>query len=307
MPPRKPNKPKAAGTALRPVRPGCGIELQYRRRLEAMTEELHASILWWVRAEYRKHPPALAQDATPFDFLRRLAAKLRNKWLKRIEDAAPRLAEYFATAAANRVDANLKRILRDSGFSIKFQHTKAMQDAQAACIHENVCLIRSIASQYLEGVEGIISRSYAAGYDLKQVTDELQDRYKISRKRAKFIANDQSKKLNSAFARQRFIESGIKTAVWRHSMAAREPRRTHLHMDGEVFDVEKGMYDPEAYRLKGGAFRGEWVQPGWLIGCKCSAIPFIPAFGVGTEENLPPRSVRVIPRKIKTRAKAKAA
>lgn len=255
---------------LRPVRPGLGIEALYRKRLQSLLEQIHKSILWWIAAEYKKHPPALAQDANPFDFIQRMVRRLRNRWLQRIEDTAPKLAEYFATAAQKRSDAVLKKILKDGGFTIGFQRTKAMNDVWDASVHENVSLIKSIASQYLGQVEQTVSRAYANGYDMARLTDELQERFKVSKKRAAFISRDQASKLSSQMSRTRSIENGITMARWTHSKAGRTPRPTHRHLlDGQEFDLREGLFDPDPKVNKK-------IHCGELINCRCTARIILP-------------------------------
>ena len=265
MPAQKPRrKPQTGVKTFRAIRPGTGIEARYRARLQAMLLEIHKSVMWWIAAEYKKHPPALAQDASPFTFIRRMVNKVRDRWLKAIEDTAPKLAAYFATAVQKRVDTDLKKILKEGGFAVSVRPTKAMQDVQAASIVENVNLIKSIPSQYLDQVEQIIARAYANGHDLKQVTDELQKRFKVSRKRAALIAKDQSSKLNSQVTRVRAAENNLHFAIWKHSWAGVTPRATHMAMDGEPFDLREGMYDPDP-KVK------RHIQCGELINCRCVA------------------------------------
>lgn len=50
---------------LKPVHPNAGIEAEYRRKLDALIEDMQASYERWVLAQYRATPPALAQDAAP--------------------------------------------------------------------------------------------------------------------------------------------------------------------------------------------------------------------------------------------------
>lgn len=264
------------------MRPSAGLELAYRKRLEAMLHALHRSLVWWIAAEYKKHPPALAQDASPFEWLQKLVRRLRNRWLKKIDEAAPKIAEYFATAVQKRSDKMLKKILKESGFTIGFQKTPAMQDAWAASVHENVSLIKSIPRQYLDQVEQSVSRAYSNGYDMKRLSDELQERFKVSKKRATFIARDQTSKLSSQMARVRAIENGITHAIWRHSHAGKSFRRTHLEMDGEPFELAKGMWDPDP-KVKA------WIQPGFLPNCKCVHRMLIP-YGNAWKNNNPNRS-----------------
>lgn len=226
MPAQRPRrKPQAGVRTFRAIRPGLGIQAAYKKRLERMIEDLHVSVLYWLKAAYRKNPPALAHDASPFTYIRRVIGKLRDRWLSAIEETAPKLATYFATAVSKRVDADLKKILRDGGFAVEVKPTKAMQDVQAASIEENVSLIKSIGSQHLDQVEQVVARAYSNGHDLKQVTDELQKRFQVSKKRAAFIARDQSSKLNSQVSRARYIENGIELARWSHSKGGKIPRK----------------------------------------------------------------------------------
>lgn len=258
---------------LKPVRPNKGIEATYSKRLVSMLDSVHRSVLWWISAEYKKHPPAaLAMDASPFSWLMRLLRRLRNRWMTKIEEAAPLVAAHFDQAVADRSDASLKKIFRDAGFTVRFQETPAMRDIRAASVAENVSLIKSIPSKYFDEIEGIVSRGYSNGYDLKTVTDELHKRYDVSRKRAAFIARDQSSKLNSQLTRARCIEQGLTRARWLHSHGGKVPRKSHLHvMDGQEYNLAEGLYDPDP-KIK------RKIQAGELINCRCLAIPLVEGF-----------------------------
>lgn len=47
---------------LRPVHPNVGIEMEYRRRLLLAIGQMHTAVLGRVSADYRREPPAIAQD-----------------------------------------------------------------------------------------------------------------------------------------------------------------------------------------------------------------------------------------------------
>ncbi|KYF05143.1 phage head morphogenesis protein, partial [Salmonella enterica subsp. enterica serovar Typhimurium] len=74
-------------------------------------------------------------------------------------------------------------------------------------ITENVNLIRSIPQQHLTQVETLVMQSVGRGRDLKTLTDELEKRYGITRRRAALIARDQNNKATSVMqsARQRSV------------------------------------------------------------------------------------------------------
>src|SRR5208337_1058761 len=145
-----------------------------------------------------------------------------------------------AQSVATRTDASLRKILTDGGFALKdWTLTAAQRDALGAIVAENVSLIKSIPREYLGRVERDVYRSVAAGRDLKQLTDDLQEHYGVTRKRAKFIALDQNNSATAKLARVRLLNQGLKQAIWMHSSAGKIPRPTHLAAGrrGQVFDL----------------------------------------------------------------------
>lgn len=208
---------------------------------------------------------------TPAARLKKVIANLRDKWLKRIDDTAPKLAAYFNTAIAKRSKVVLNKALRDGGFSVKFVMTANMRTVYDATIAENVGLIKSIPAQYLDDVEGLVMRSVQRGRDLGGLTKELQKRYQITERRAALIALDQNNKATSAIVHARQLDLGITEAIWRHSHAGKEPRPTHVKMDGKKYPLAKGLYDSDP-RVKRDVFPGE------LIRCRCFWQPVVKGF-----------------------------
>ncbi len=239
-----------------------------------------ASVAYVLREAYRTNEPEMAQDAPPDasgfrepraqspamalrDALRRLA----KRWQDRFDAAAPKLADYFSREMAGRSDAALAAILKDAGFTVRFRMTRAMNDVLQATIQANVSLIKSIPATYLEKVEGAVMRSVQTGRDLKSLTDEIEALGVVSSKRAAFIARHQSNMATSALTRVRQVELGIVEAEWMHSHAGREPRKTHLKMDGKRYAIAKGMWDPAVQKF---------ILPGELPNCRCTSRPVLP-------------------------------
>lgn len=257
---------------LRAVLPNAGIEAAYRGRLDRFIEEMHRSIIWWLRATYRKHPPlvaTLAQDDAPVDEIRAMMKRLAERWTVRVDGLAPDLASYFARSAAERSDTVLKQILRKGGFTVRFEMGPAAREVIGATVAENVALIKSIAQRHLFEVEGLVMRSVAAGRDLGYLSEALQHQFGVTKRRAALISRDQNQKATAAISRVRQMELGIKTAVWMHSHAGREPRPSHVAMNGKEYEIAKGLWDPT---------EREFIQPGQLINCRCVAKPVVPGF-----------------------------
>jgi uncharacterized protein with gpF-like domain len=254
---------------LRPVWANAGIRAAYRRNLDDLIREMQTSYVHWLRAQFRETPPRMAQDATPAKELKAALAKLGKRWQRNFDEASEKLARWFARSAASRSDAGLRSILRKGGFSVKFTMTPAMRDVLDATIAENMSLIKSIASEYHTQVEGLVARSVTAGRDLSFLTDELEKRYGITRRRAALISRDQNNKSTSMLQRVRYVELGITEAIWLHSSGGRVPRPTHVKNSGERYNIVKGWYDPAVKRF---------ILPGELVNCRCVARPVVKGF-----------------------------
>lgn len=254
-------KPKTA----RAVRANAGVEAAYRRRLDALVDDMSRSVTYWVEAAYKANPPRMAQDALPSKELQKRLRELSKRWLARFDDMAQRIAEQFVTSSRRATDTAFAASLKAAGWTVEFRMTPAMRDALNATIGENVALIRSIPQQYLLEVEGIVMRGFSQGRDLKQISDALQKRYGITKRRAALIARDQSNKLTATVVKARRLELGITKAIWQHSHAGKEPRPSHVAADGKEFDIAKGCY-----------IDGEWIQPGQMVNCRCTSRTVLP-------------------------------
>lgn len=261
------------------VHPNAGFEAWYRAALQKRIEEMHASVMYWVMAKFKVNEPRiaaaiasdgkLALDASPAQEMKKIVDELTKRWKSKFDKGATELAKYFAKSAGKRTDLQLRKILKDAGFSVEFQTTKLQRDILHAVTNENVSLIKSIPSEYLQKVEGSVMRSIQKGHDIGGLADELQKHYGVTKKRARFIARDQTTKTVSAMNRARQVELGIETAVWKHSHAGKQPRPTHLANDGNEYNVKEGWYDPAV---------GEYIFPGELPNCRCTSRSVIPAF-----------------------------
>lgn len=264
--------PKTAETVLRPIHANVGIEAAYRKRLIDLIEQMAASVDYWLKATYRQNEDRIvAEDESPADALRRSMKELSKRWLAKFDDMSVKMAEYFTQSVEKRSTAAMKKILKDGGWTVSFQMTPAMRDVIDATVHENVALIKSIAQQYLNSVEGIVMRGVQNGRDLGVISKDMQERLGVTRRRAALIARDQSNKANASLTRARQIELGLDTAIWVHSGGGREPRLSHLKAGREKiqYSIKEGWYDPEVQRH---------IQPGELISCRCVGRPIVRGF-----------------------------
>jgi len=265
--------PTAKPIQLDAIRPNLGVELAYKKKLQALIDEMNRSIVYWVRAAWRKSPPvaSMAQDRKrgPLSDLSDTMVRLGRHWQRRFDALAPELAEVFMYGATKHTDAAMMSSLKRAGFAVQFKPTRASMEGFEAILAENVGLIKTISSQHFQTIEGDVWRAVAGGYDVKELTDTLQRRYGVTRTRAAFIASDQTNKAKATIEQVRRLELGITQAVWVHSGAGREPRESHVTAgrDKLLFDLAKGAY-----------IDGKWILPGTEINCRCISRAVVPGF-----------------------------
>lgn len=274
MPPaRTPAAPRGHSRIGKPLHPNVGIGEVYRQRLERLIGEMNASLAYWLIARWREAPPTaavIAQDESWIGSLRRTMRELERRWQKKFDEAAPDLAKAFADGVARRTTANMQRMLEDGGLPvIDFRMSEPMRAIVQATVSENVGLIRSIAQEHLQAVNGVVMRSVTTGRDLETLSTELRDRFDVPKKRAALIARDQNNKTTAAITRVRAQESGITRAIWKHSHGGKVPRPEHQRWDGEEYDVSTGKWSEVDQA---------WVWPGTPISCRCYSRPIIPGF-----------------------------
>ncbi|MGZ9981544.1 phage head morphogenesis protein [Bordetella bronchiseptica] len=259
--------PTGRDQALRPVHANQGIEAAYLKRLDRLIDEMQRSLVYWLTAAYRRNVPEIAQDESPATALTKMMRRLAKQWQRRFDEAAQPVASEFAETSMSAADISLRNALRQKGFSVQFQLTRAANDVFQATVQENVGLIKSIAAEHLQEVQGMVMRSVTQGRDLEGLVEDLQKRYGVTKRRAAFIARDQNNKATATITRVRQQGLGIKQAKWRHSRGGKHPRKSHQEADGKVYDVDQGML-----------IDGEYIRPGELPNCRCVAISIIPGF-----------------------------
>jgi SPP1 gp7 family putative phage head morphogenesis protein len=261
------NQPKT----VRAIHANRGTEAKYRKELMKLIDDMTSSVEYWLRAAYRKNPPRMAalvevaQDQTPVDDILGAVKRLQKRWEKAFRDNGASIAETYITRLYKSSDSAFRAALKDAGWSVEFKMTPAMRDAYNATISENVALIRSIPAQYMQQVEGIVTRSYSTGRDLHTMVKELQELNPKLGRRAEMIARDQCRKANAVVNRARMMELGITDAIWMHSHAGKIPRPDHVAANGKQFKVAEGCL-----------ISGEYILPGQKINCRCTCRAVLP-------------------------------
>lgn len=261
----KPIPPPPGPRTARAIHANEGIRAGLRGSMLSLIGEMHSDAELWLTQQYHAAPPLQAQDASPAREMQKRFQEVAKKWIRRFEKQAPEIAKKYVYAQYAATDSAMRMALRDVGFEVKFKMTRAMSDALTASLNENVSLIKSIPTQYLQQVEGVMSRAYASGQTLKEVVTRLRKLYPKAADRAVVIARDQTNKANAVVVKARQLELGITEAIWIHSHGGKVPRPDHLAANGRRYKIAEGCL-----------ISGELIQPGELINCRCVSRPVLP-------------------------------
>lgn len=255
-----------------PLNPSVAAEERYYAALAKLVRRMSEETLEALE-KFFETPHAeeyFAQDDTIAAQARILTNALTRKFDGMFADISKPLAEKTVNEASQQSKSSLHLSLKDlsGGLSLKTDIlTPEIQEMLSASVTENVGLIKSIASQYLQGVQGAVMRSITTGNGLQDLVPFLKNHEGVTLRRARIIAEDQSRKAFNNLNKARMQAVGIKQFEWLHSAGSLHPRPLHIAYNGKIFDFDNlPVIDPRT------GVRG---IPGQLINCKCRMVPVL--------------------------------
>lgn len=264
---------------VRRVVPNAGVRAWYDAQLTQLIIEMYLDFTRVIGGVYVAETakidakPSAASTIATDAGITRLDAEMRGwgkRWVKKFDKLSLSMSKDFTTRAFGATQTNMKDAFKQAGFTVKFKPSRGSLEAYKAVASEQVNLIKSIPQKYLTDVQSAVWSSVRVGGDMRALSATLRKQYGVTVGRAALISRDQNAKATAVIENTRRQELGIDKAIWEHSNAGKEPRPSHLAMDGKVFDLKKGMWDPD---------EGEWVFPGQLINCRCGSRAIIEEFG----------------------------
>lgn len=128
-------------------------------------------------------------------------------------------------------------------------------------VSENVDLIQSIPQNTLGRMKEIVYEGYAAGKTSTEMTKAIQHVYGIGKRKARFIALDQSAKLHASITKAQQEDAGVEEYMWSDSGDERV-RRSHRELNGKIFRWDDPPTNSD----------GRTCHPGQDYGCRCVAV-----------------------------------
>lgn len=249
---------------LRPIDPRTSAEVEYQRilfrMLTAMLRAVKDDILPAVSVERTMLTMDSVGDRISgvFGLYRRLVDKLKeqatglSRALMRVE--ADRHTERFRETATAALGIDLKAVIREADIG----------EAVSLAAERNAGLIESLSADTVKKVEQATLENLTSGGSAKQLEKQLAEDFGVAKRKAKFIARDQTAKLTGDLNRIRQTQAGIGKYRWATSRDERV-RASHRANEGKVFSWS----DPPSTGHPGSAPR-----------CRCRAIAIIEIDGV---------------------------
>lgn len=129
-------------------------------------------------------------------------------------------------------------------------------------ISENVDLISTIPEDTLDKMKDIVYEGFSSGKTTTRMLKDIQNAYGVSRRKAEFIARDQTAKLNSQIQKAQQQDAGIEEYVW-STTGDERVRRSHKELNGKKFSWNDPPENSD----------GRKCHPGQDYGCRCIGRP----------------------------------
>ncbi len=248
------------------LNPNISDAIRYKKRLDnlikKMTDETNIEIKKLFKSDHSKE--YFAQDATLSSQARILTNALIQKFTDMFASVAKPIAEKVVNEADKSSTTALHMSLKDLSGGLSIKVSSISEDTKQilnASISENVALIKSIPQQYLNGVQQAVMRSITSDGGLSTLIPYLHE--KMTYKRARMIAYDQTRKAFNSINRGKMERLGLKEFEWLHSGGSSHPRKLHQQLSGQIFSLD----NPPVI----GVMYGEEVRgyPGDLPNCRC--------------------------------------
>lgn len=240
-------------------------EIQYNQTLQRIINAVKKDIDERLIPAIEAAAPEYVADAWGMD-IQGVIDTLLAKWTSRpFRRLAERLASSFVRTALSIVDRQQKRSF---GIDVLQDSPEIRATMEAAAI-QNANLIKSIPERYLNNVANSVLTNMRTGLLPREVTKQIEDEYGVTQRRARFIARDQTAKINGELTKQRQIDAGYEYFRWLSSDDERV-RASHREIAEADVGYGKGIYRWDDLPTNE---RGERIQPGSDFQCRCSSRP----------------------------------
>lgn len=109
-----------------------------------------------------------------------------------------------------------------------------------------------------------VTKNMFEGARAENLVKIIQDKFAVSKRKAKFLAAQETRLLSASFTENRYKSAGVTKYRWSSSQDARV-RDRHKHLHGKVFAWGEAVIDDKGTR----------GNPQESFGCRCRAVPIV--------------------------------
>lgn len=274
----------------KPLNFNVGLQRWYVRELTKLVDDLTKVVYKELKPLYKEYQDQIkyTTDASITSQARIKINSLRDLFERKFKDRGTKFAERmvrktnrFANttfwAMMNEMFKKQEDVKNAGGFLLKGSAvTPEKEEVIKALVYENVSLITNIQTHYFEQITGAVMRSIESGLGVSHIEDELLKYKGMTKRRAKNVAIDQTRKAYNSINYRNMQDAGIKKCEWVHSGGSQRPRDYHK----TKWDGVSGLKDGRPNGLNGFIFRldqlpvidlktGQRGKPGDLPYCHC--------------------------------------
>jgi len=254
--------------AIPPTRFPDNMAVQYFRQIRALVEK-DRRLIWraWeneIRPRihaYRRMVGDSAKADDPFAEIEEILQRLREIAESTFYNPVlvEKIARSFVVNTERQVKSNFKQQVQAMIGMDPTAREPWLKSFMDAAVKENVNWIKSISKEHHDKVETIVLQGVRRGKSINSMAAEIRETAAVSRRRAKFIARDQTGSIMGDLTKRRQTQVGLKHFIWRTSSDERV-RDEHAKFDGKKYSWAKGAGP-----------RG--LIPGEDYNCRCVAEP----------------------------------
>jgi SPP1 gp7 family putative phage head morphogenesis protein len=264
------------------------------------TGKFTAALSGEMRAMGAKWDPAarsfrIALDKTPFD-VRQAIAESQGKARelhKTVADTLRNMEQTIPTAisgldyrkAVDRITEDLQRQYKHTvvdpnakggdalrkAVSVPVQITPEMRAAITRDLTENLDLyVKNFAQDEVRELRGMAEQNAFSGARTDKLARLIEARWGVSKRKAKFLADQETSLLVSNYREQTYKRIGVSRYMWSTARDERV-RPEHRALDGKIFAFDQPPPSGP---------HGEHQNPGEPYGCRCTAVPILELPGV---------------------------
>ena len=183
-----------------------------------------------------------------------------------LQEFKTKFKEIYYNIIENVIKQN-KQNLTAEGIAIKLKFDDVILEQIASEYTNNLQLyINTFTQEQITQLRQIVSNNVDRGLRKENLIQEIQERFDVSKSKAKFLARQETSLLTANIQKQNMLRAGIEYYVW-DSSRDRKVRPDHAVLNGKIFRFD----NPPIVNQKTGAR----ANAGEDFACRCVSRPLL--------------------------------